>query len=107
MAFLLYSQVVGMMGAASVIHRMTGFSGFFQGLSARVLYQAPSTAVAWSVYEFFKAFLQKSSEGETGYENLSDLKTNVDKYEPALGDLRPQLPQVLAADVMANRQGSS
>jgi len=29
----------------------------FQGVSARVLYQAPSTAIAWSVFEFVKYYL--------------------------------------------------
>ena len=32
---------------------------FFQGLQARVLFQVPSTAICWSVYEFFKYFLTK------------------------------------------------
>jgi hypothetical protein len=65
------------MGAAQVVHRMTGMSGFFQGLSARVLYQAPSTAVSWSVYEFFKSYL-KARSGATAsgddFETIKDLK---------------------------------
>ena len=45
-----------------------------QGLSARVLYQAPSTAIAWSVYEFFKYYLNlKSSGGGDQYETLSEI----------------------------------
>lgn len=64
------SEVSGLLAAARVVRRVTGLSGFFQGLTARVLYQAPSTAVAWSVYEFFKFWLkeeqQKSSGGGDG-----------------------------------------
>lgn len=41
---------------------------FFQGLQARVLFQVPSTAICWSVYEFFKYFLTKNglSDGRDG-----------------------------------------
>jgi solute carrier family 25 iron transporter 28/37 len=53
------SEIVGMRGAARVVYQLTGAGGFFQGLTARVLYQAPSTAVAWSVYEFFKYYLRE------------------------------------------------
>jgi hypothetical protein len=48
---------------------------FFQGVTARVLYQAPSTAIAWSVYEFIKYYLNsRSSDGGGGdqYETLSE-----------------------------------
>ena len=34
-----------------------------QGMAARIIYQAPSTAICWSVYEFFKHFL---TTGDTG-----------------------------------------
>jgi hypothetical protein len=33
----------------------------FQGLKARVLYQMPSTAIAWSVYEGFKHVINNYS----------------------------------------------
>lgn len=36
------------------------YSLCFQGLQARVLFQVPSTAICWSVYEFFKYFLTKN-----------------------------------------------
>jgi len=83
-----------MIGAARVVQRMTGLHGFFQGLSARVLYQAPSTAVAWSIYEFFKAILKEKQEEEGPAK----------KYD-TLSDLRP-LPQVqvLAAEVSKEGQ---
>lgn len=47
-------RVVGLPGAARIVYAVAGLGGFFQGLKARVLYQMPSTAIAWSVYEGFK-----------------------------------------------------
>ena len=52
------SEVKGLYRAAKTVYRMTGFRGFFSGLTARILYQAPSTAISWSVYEFFKYYLR-------------------------------------------------
>ena len=57
-------EVRGLFGAAKVVHRMTGLPGFFSGLSARVLYQVPATAISWSVYEFFKYYLKIRSLAE-------------------------------------------
>jgi hypothetical protein len=37
----------------------------FQGLKARVLYQMPSTAIAWSVYEGFKHVINNYSSTAT------------------------------------------
>lgn len=81
------TEVVGLVGAAKVVSNVSGFRGFFQGLSARVLYQAPSTAVAWSVYEFFKYVLHSKSGGgltaeEQKYDTLSDLKKTVTVTAP-------------------------
>lgn len=59
------SEVRGIYGAAKAVVSVKGFPGFFQGLSARVVYQAPSTAIAWSVYEFFKYYM-RSVEMEDG-----------------------------------------
>lgn len=44
----------GLVDSARTIYEMQGFSGFFKGLQARVLFQMPATAIAWTVYEFFK-----------------------------------------------------
>lgn len=46
--------VRGMLNAMKTIYTIRGFSGYFQGLRARVIYQVPSCAISWSVYEFFK-----------------------------------------------------
>lgn len=59
--------VSGMLTAFRSIYRLRGFSGYFQGLRARVLYQMPSCAICWSVYEFFKHFLH-FSETDAEYE---------------------------------------
>ena len=49
-----------------------------QGVSARVLYQAPSTAIAWSVYEFFKYYLNlrnANQDKSDHYETLTETYT--------------------------------
>lgn len=47
-------RVRGITGAAKEVYRLGGIRGFFAGTVPRVLYQIPSTAIAWSTYEFFK-----------------------------------------------------
>ncbi|XP_038016291.1 mitoferrin-1 isoform X3 [Motacilla alba alba] len=49
----------GMANAFSTVYQLGGVPGFFKGVQARVIYQMPSTAIAWSVYEFFKYVLTK------------------------------------------------
>lgn len=49
----------GMANAFGTVYRLGGVPGFFKGIQARVIYQMPSTAIAWSVYEFFKYFLTR------------------------------------------------
>ncbi|XP_034025889.1 mitoferrin-1 [Thalassophryne amazonica] len=57
----------GMANAFRTVYQIGGLSAFFKGVQARVIYQIPSTAIAWSVYEFFKYFLTKQQvEEETG-----------------------------------------
>ena len=43
----------GLITAIRVIYTQGGIPAFFKGLTPRVLYQMPSTAVAWSCYEIF------------------------------------------------------
>ena len=50
-------RIQGMISALIKIYKVQGVSGYFRGLNARVIYQVPSTAICWSVYEFFKHFL--------------------------------------------------
>ncbi|KAI1900802.1 hypothetical protein AGOR_G00053620 [Albula goreensis] len=49
----------GMANAFRTVYRLGGLPAFFKGVQARVIYQMPSTAISWSVYEFFKYFLTK------------------------------------------------
>ncbi|NWZ26736.1 MFRN1 protein, partial [Asarcornis scutulata] len=49
----------GMVNAFRTVYKLGGIAGYFRGVQARVIYQIPSTAIAWSVYEFFKYFLTK------------------------------------------------
>ncbi|XP_060106800.1 mitoferrin-1 isoform X2 [Heteronotia binoei] len=49
----------GMANAFRTVYQLGGVAGYFKGVQARVIYQMPSTAIAWSVYEFFKYFLTK------------------------------------------------
>jgi solute carrier family 25 (mitochondrial iron transporter), member 28/37 len=52
-------EVQGIRSAAMTVYTLKGFKGFFSGTTARVLFQIPSTAIAWFVYEFFKYALKK------------------------------------------------
>ncbi|XP_076340491.1 mitoferrin-2-like isoform X2 [Tachypleus tridentatus] len=52
------SHINGLFNAAMTVYKFRGLGGYFQGLQARVVSQMPSTAVAWSVYEFFKYVLR-------------------------------------------------
>ena len=47
----------GSVAAAKYIYNDAGMRGFLRGLTARVVFQVPATAICWSVYEFFKASL--------------------------------------------------
>ena len=49
--------VVGLLQAVRTIHSVSGLAGFYKGIVPRVLIAAPSTAISWLVYEFFKHVL--------------------------------------------------
>ncbi|CAB0030425.1 unnamed protein product [Trichogramma brassicae] len=51
-------RATGMRDAMVLVYRYWGMAGFFRGLSARIVYQMPATAICWSTYEFFKYMLQ-------------------------------------------------
>lgn len=69
------SAISGFVEAFRTVYRFRGARGFLSGVSARVLYQMPSTAIAWSVYEFFKAYItrqkQKSSTNSDSGNRIS------------------------------------
>ncbi|XP_010953268.1 mitoferrin-1 isoform X1 [Camelus dromedarius] len=52
-------RLSGMANAFRTVYQLNGLPGYFKGVQARVIYQMPSTAISWSVYEFFKYFLTK------------------------------------------------
>lgn len=54
-----HRQISGLSHAFRTVYRLGGLKGFFKGVQARVIYQMPSTAISWSVYEFFKYGLTK------------------------------------------------
>lgn len=45
------------------IMKESGYSGFFRGMGARMLVQAPSVAISWTAYETFKTFLIQGNLG--------------------------------------------
>lgn len=47
----------GFLTAARTVVACRGWSGFFRGAQARMVFQMPSAAISWSVYEFFKYFI--------------------------------------------------
>ncbi|KAL1137681.1 hypothetical protein AAG570_009377 [Ranatra chinensis] len=62
------TRISGLFNAVRMVYRIGGPQGFFKGLSARVIYQMPSTAICWSTYEFFKYFLiSRRSEEEKAH----------------------------------------
>ena len=56
------SHIRGITDAFRTVYRVQGCFGFFKGMTPRVVYQMPSTAIAWSVYEFFKFFLTQRQQ---------------------------------------------
>jgi solute carrier family 25 iron transporter 28/37 len=50
-------NATGFKEAAGIIYDRHGVKGFFRGFRPRVLTNMPSTAISWSVYEYFKWFL--------------------------------------------------
>lgn len=47
-------RITGLLQATRVVYKCCGIRGYFQGVQARVVVVMPSTAISWSVYEFFK-----------------------------------------------------
>lgn len=64
-----HGRIEGLSQAIRTVYTCCGPKGYFRGLSARVIYQMPSTAISWSVYEFFKHYIMQhssSTEGASG-----------------------------------------
>lgn len=73
------SKITGMFNAIRVIYRIRGIPGYFQGMQARVLFQMPSTAIAWSVYEFFKYFITSRQLTNNSIGNSNNGPSHSDK----------------------------
>ncbi|KAA0718239.1 Mitoferrin-2 Mitochondrial iron transporter 2 [Triplophysa tibetana] len=52
-------RISGLGHAFRTVYRHGGLPAYFKGVQARIIYQMPSTAISWSVYEFFKYFITK------------------------------------------------
>ncbi|KAI7876208.1 mitochondrial carrier [Lichtheimia hyalospora FSU 10163] len=52
-------NATGFWDAMTIIKQRHGISGFFRGYKPRVLTNMPSAAISWSVYEYFKWFLDQ------------------------------------------------
>ncbi|XP_041124461.1 mitoferrin-2-like [Polyodon spathula] len=50
-------HISGLAHAFRTVYRLGGVLAYFKGVQARIIYQMPSTAIAWTVYEFFKYFI--------------------------------------------------
>lgn len=62
----------GLLDAMTIIKQRYGFRGFFRGFKPRVLTNMPSTAISWSVYEYFKWFFGKTDfAGAVGQQEKS------------------------------------
>lgn len=68
-------EVRGLRNAARTVYGLRGFRGFFQGLMARLLYQAPSTAISWSVYEGAKYMLRSSGNDGSDPDDYETLQS--------------------------------
>ena len=64
-------RIHGMFEAITKIYQTAGIRGYFRGVTARVVYQAPSTAICWSVYEFFKYWFGLKEQEEMAIANIT------------------------------------
>ena len=61
------NYISGLTEACKTVYQFRGIRGFFNGLSARVIFQTPSTGISWSVYELFKYQLTTKKTDNDGY----------------------------------------
>ncbi|XP_018606180.2 mitoferrin-2-like isoform X1 [Scleropages formosus] len=52
-------RISGLAHAVCTVYGLGGLPAFLRGARARVVYHVPSTAISWSVYEFFKYILTR------------------------------------------------
>lgn len=51
----------GFMEGTKIVYDYYGWRGFLRGYKPRILTHMPSTAISWSVYEYFKWFMMDNS----------------------------------------------
>lgn len=56
--------VQGLPAAVRMVYRHGGGAGFFRGMQARIVYQIPSTAICWTVYESMKYALSRAGAAD-------------------------------------------
>ncbi|RUS86291.1 hypothetical protein EGW08_005935 [Elysia chlorotica] len=70
------TYISGMASAFRTVYQFCGIPGFFRGITARVIYQMPSTAISWSVYEFFKYIIHENRKRQNSV-------STEDRYVPS------------------------
>nr|KAJ3399598.1 Fe(2+) transporter [Polyrhizophydium stewartii] len=58
-------QASSLSDAFKIIYARSGFAGFARGVGARVLANAPSTAICWTTYEFLKVVISSPSTDDS------------------------------------------
>lgn len=90
----------GLLEAARTVASCHGWGGFFRGAKARMIFQMPSAAISWSIYEFFKYFIsEKYSASTPDHSSLELDMAECSKSSVSVSSVRaPLLPPVYAND---------
>lgn len=68
------TKIVGMPESLRTVYRVAGFTGFTKGMSARIMFQAPSTAICWATYETIKNIIAlRQASNQQPYDTLVDM----------------------------------
>ncbi|XP_011140848.1 mitoferrin-1 isoform X2 [Harpegnathos saltator] len=81
------AKAQGMIDAFRQVYMHGGIKGYFRGLCARVLFQAPATAICWMIYESFKYTLQ----GKQGKQDKERDGTDIDNGANGINQNSPTL----------------
>ena len=90
-------RVEGMFQAIMTVYRMSGPLGFFKGVTPRVLYVMPGTAISWSVYEFFKYALTQDKGDTSAYVSASTVLALQNTEPTGSNNTTDQAPYIEAA----------
>lgn len=75
-------QIRGMFHAMKRIYQINGVTGYFRGVTARIVYQVPSTAICWSVYEFFKHALGLKEKEMEYIQSITNSRSSSEQHPP-------------------------